>query len=310
MFAVRPTHRFVLCVSMCLAMGVGAACGEGPDGEGEGPWLSITRANAGDVAHTIWLDNASTDVTNFMPDVFELLDDFLPLVAMQPVGDRIDLPCEVSGTVVLSGQVADPERAGWTASDRVTATFEACVREPPPWGEQIDGEMDLVILSAGDAERTFEVTETDLVLTIEELGALTANATFTVTTSREGEVQTLTASTEEAAVVGPEIDETVLDHTILFVDAGDTFELSYSGTLESGRLGGAVRYETVVPFTGPYVGYPDAGELLVTGANESNVRLIALSASDVRLEIDEDGDGVVDTNGTLVMTWENLEGLP
>jgi len=310
MLSVRPAHRFVLGVFLCLVMALGAGCGDRADGEGEREWLSITRANAGSVASTIWLDNVTTDVSDFMPEVFELLDDFLPLVAMQPSGDQIDFPCEVSGRIFLSGQVADPERAGWTAGDRVTAAFEACVREPPPWSEQIDGEMDLTIQSAGDGERAFEVTHTDLMLTIEELGALTANATFTVTTSLEGGVQILTSSTEEATTVGPGVAETAFDHTVRLVDAGDTFELSYSATLESGRLGGAVRYETAVPFTGPSDGYPTAGELLVTGANESNVRLVALSSNDVRLEIDEDGDGAVDTNGTLVMTWQNLEDLP
>lgn len=309
MLLAKPAHRFVLGATLCVASGLGLACGDG-EAEPPPPWLPITADNAATVASTVWLDNASSDVDDVMPEAFELLDDFLPLVALQPAGDRIDVPCAVSGVVYVSGQVADEASPGWTAGDHVTATFEACVREPGEYGEQLDGEAGLTILSAGGTEQALELTYADLTLTVPSLGALRSNGSSTMTLSREEGVQTLEVSTTELTTVGPGFTEIARDHSVRLIDRGDTFELSFGATMISGRLGGAVRFETVVPFAGPSGGPPDAGELVVTGAGESAVRLIALGGEDVRLEIDGDGDGVVDPGGTVATTWWDLEATP
>ena len=58
-------------------------------------------------------------------------------------------------------------------------------------------------------------------------------------------------------------------------------------------------------FSGFDNGYPQTGELLVTGAS-SSARLIALDAVNVRVEIDSDGDGTVDD--VIDTTWAELTG--
>ena len=50
--------------------------------------------------------------------------------------------------------------------------------------------------------------------------------------------------------------------------------------------------------------YPFAGEMLITGANNATIRLIALDSVNVRIETDTNGDGVVDA--TEDTTWDDI----
>ena len=77
------------------------------------------------------------------------------------------------------------------------------------------------------------------------------------------------------------------------------------GTLDTTALSGSIDYDTPVTFEGDNFGNPHTGELLVTGDN-SSARLIAIDSTDVRIEIDSDGDGDIDE--TLFLTWEELAG--
>jgi hypothetical protein len=52
--------------------------------------------------------------------------------------------------------------------------------------------------------------------------------------------------------------------------------------------------------------FPDSGQILLTGAGNSSVRVTALSASLARLALDLDGDSVVDNTATL--KWTDLTG--
>lgn len=300
---MRDARRALLLVMVSVA-----GCTDRRDGD-DPSWLAITRANSALVASVVSGDNGHTDASNFMPEAFQLLDDFLPIVALEPSGARIDLPCAVAGKVVLTGAVAEPSQAGWTPGDHVTAEYEGCRNDSGPFGEVIDGESRVVVLGAEMEDQIFEASQVDWTATVEDLGSVTVNGASTVTRSLEAGIVTLSAETAKSTASGDLLNEVVLDHTARLVDFGDTFELSYAGTLDGDRLGGAVRYETVVAFTGPEDGYPLEGELLVTGEGGSNVRVTALAAEEVRLGTDEDGDGVVDPNGTQVMTWWDLEDV-
>jgi hypothetical protein len=61
-----------------------------------------------------------------------------------------------------------------------------------------------------------------------------------------------------------------------------------------------VRYTTPVQFTGFDVDFPSTGELLVSG-NNSSVRLVALDNVNVRIDLDNDGNGTVDES--IQTTW-------
>jgi len=82
-----------------------------------------------------------------------------------------------------------------------------------------------------------------------------------------------------------------------------TYVRTSSGTLDSTQLAGVVRYSTPVAFQGLGNDFPNAGEFLVQGA-ASSLRLIAENNTDVRIELDTDGDGNVDE--TIETTWAEL----
>jgi hypothetical protein len=80
----------------------------------------------------------------------------------------------------------------------------------------------------------------------------------------------------------------------------EAYTSAASGTLTSTLFEGAVNYSTPVSFQGFAGQYPYQGELLVTGADGSSARLVALDNMNVRLEIDPgDGSGIV----TQETTW-------
>ena len=65
-----------------------------------------------------------------------------------------------------------------------------------------------------------------------------------------------------------------------------------------------IDYTTPVTFQGAGDGYPFAGELLVTGANNASIRLVVIDAVNVRIDTDTDGDGEVDDSETT--TWDDI----
>jgi len=66
------------------------------------------------------------------------------------------------------------------------------------------------------------------------------------------------------------------------------------GRFDSLLLGGAIDYETIVPIQANGDEDPYTGEILVTGANNSSVRMVINDSTSVTLEVDDNGDGVVD----------------
>ncbi len=83
------------------------------------------------------------------------------------------------------------------------------------------------------------------------------------------------------------------------------FTMTAFGTLDSSDLPANVDYSTPTTFRGFVPAYPHEGELLAQGDN-STARLIVLDAEMVRVEIDDNGDGVVDYSED--MTWDAFLG--
>ena len=62
---------------------------------------------------------------------------------------------------------------------------------------------------------------------------------------------------------------------------------------------------TLTTFEGVGDNFPNTGVMRITGANNSNVIFTVISNTTVQLEVDEDGDGVVDD--TITVPWADLE---
>ncbi len=78
------------------------------------------------------------------------------------------------------------------------------------------------------------------------------------------------------------------------------------GTLTTTRLADSIAYSTPVTFEGIGSNYPHTGEFLVVGEN-SSARLVVDNDVDVHIDIDSNGDTVVDE--TIVTTWAELASM-
>jgi len=82
--------------------------------------------------------------------------------------------------------------------------------------------------------------------------------------------------------------------------------IGYTGTLSSSQLGGQVSIATpqLLVISGA-AAYPASGQMLVQGQAGSALRITAVSATQVRLELDAQGDGVYETQ--VLKTWAELQ---
>jgi hypothetical protein len=80
--------------------------------------------------------------------------------------------------------------------------------------------------------------------------------------------------------------------------ATGAYSFSINATISSTSLGGSVRVTTDIVFSGVDPFDPDAGQLTCVGENNSSVTLVVIDSVNVRLDVDVDGDGIVDDSST------------
>ena len=218
------------------------------------------------------------------------------------------LPCADSGTMTLSGDIADPLTL--SAGDTFQVVFSAC---DDGFGEVVDGTLNYTVSAfAGDLLTGRYVLGMDAILT-----------NFQVTTAADVMTSNGDTSVTLDTMVAPFVSSTVAGNSMTVdtnsssetlsgysynqtVDAGvspSPYTMTAQGTLDSSQLAAVVSYMTPVMFEGFGVDYPDSGELLVTG-NNSSVRLVAIDNVNVRIDIDNDGNGSVDES--INTTWAAL----
>lgn len=126
-------------------------------------------------------------------------------------------------------------------------------------------------------------------------------------------LDTFTMSGGPLTITVDSVPSTLNNFTMIFTE--DTtvprYTVSIEGVLDSQVLGGHVTLDTTAPFVSASIDgdNPSAGSMLITGANNSSVKVTALGGDDVRLEVDADGIGGVDPNGTTLKKWSELEAL-
>lgn len=226
-----------------------------------------------------------------------------------PFGPEV-LPCDVSGTITVSGNIANPLTL--TTGDSFRIDSAAC---DDGFGEVVDGLLEFTVaeftgtLDTGLYLLTLDTVMTALQVTTDtEVVTSNGDASVTLDTRNSPFIAALvsgdrlsTSYNDTAAT----LSEYESSQTVDLGVAPSPYTLAASGTLDSTELAGVVRYSTPVTFTGFDNGYPEAGELLVTGS-ASSLRLIALDAVNVRIEIDSDGNGSVDQ--IIETTWDALTG--
>ena len=233
----------------------------------------------------------------------------LDVVTMVPFGPDT-FPCEGgTGTYTLSGDISG---LGTLApGDTFQIVYELC---DEGFGEVIDGTINLTVRDfSGDLLLGTYLLSMDAVVS----SLSVASASDTIVGNGDATITLDTTETPyiEASVTGSVLTQDSLSssETLRNYSSAQTFDgnlvpaiytMTASGTLESSQLPGDVGYSTLTTFQGNEGEYPNTGVLLMNGDN-SSARLIAVDATNVRIEIDNNGDGSLDE--TIELTWAELE---
>ena len=219
-------------------------------------------------------------------------------------------PCAASGTVTVSGEIADPITPTLSPGDFFEIEYDAC---DEGLGDVTDGgmRMDINSFSGDFLSELFEMTVT---LTLSTLQVTTGqdvlsshgDATVSLNTLNSPSVST-SLSGNSMRIDANAMSELLTNYTsAITVEGGlvpSPYTKSASGTLDSTQLSGIISYSTPVIFEGFDSDYPSSGEFLVSGAR-SSLRLIAIDNVNVIIELDTNGDGAADE--TIQTTWVEL----
>ncbi|MBI3771363.1 MAG: hypothetical protein HY272_01460 [Gammaproteobacteria bacterium] len=130
------------------------------------------------------------------------------------------------------------------------------------------------------------MSTSDNVLFKFEFSALAGGDTFTISDSSD------TIQLIDFAITGTDNDNTT------------EYIFALDGKMASVKLGGSVTAKTTAPFMGLGVNDPSSGVMVLTGANNTKITMTTIDSTNVRLETDSNGDGIVDDTKTV--TWNSL----
>ncbi len=230
------------------------------------------------------------------------------VISQVPFGPVTE-PCAVSGSMTISGDIANPDTL--TAGDFFNVDWNNC---DDGQGQVIDG-LIVYSITSYEVDATIGGSLLGITLTLTAF-QVTAGADFYsadgdvsfTLDSRTPPISVATMSGSTFTISSNGSTETLSNFSTTVTENAGMFPSSYTidamGTITSTEFDGSVTYDTVVLFQSIGEAYPYAGELLVTGANNATLRLIALDEVNVRIEADYDGDGAVDE--TIDTTWDAL----
>jgi hypothetical protein len=226
------------------------------------------------------------------------------------------VPCSQGGTLTLV--INDVGNNGsLDAGDGLTIDASACIEQ----GVKIQGRIALQVQAltgvydSSNYSATVQMTLTAFVATT---GSDTAqgDGTITVTLARTPagvtdivlDVPTLTLSgTEAGQSYSTKLTGVHMALRNETVSGAARTSLTYTGTLTSSAFGNRdVLIST--PQTLVVQGsdaFPSSGQLMVSGSSGSKIRLTAMNKTQVKLELDADGDGAYETQATK--TWLELQ---
>ena len=124
--------------------------------------------------------------------------------------------------------------------------------------------------------------------------------------SNDGISFTSTFTGKGVQLVAGDDDLTLTNYNVQHTEnqATGEYSISFNGTISSSNLGGSITVTTDVALSGVGAFDADAGQITCVGAGKTSVTLIAVDSLNVRLEVDENGDGTVDQ--TFSAAWGDL----
>jgi len=295
--------------------------------------LDITVANAQEVTATVvqaisqlfdFADKVGGQIFPSPPSAPDLLpgkSKFELIATVAETGEDVADTCTVSGTVTISGLAwNDPEPMLLSGGDTFYLTFDNC---DDGEGYTIDGTFRLSVAGlVGDpGTEVFRLRY-----------KLHENMTLTITSG----MNTLVASVKITdiqldwnSLSFPVVVLTTLPQSLELASQADIYYWLYGGEysqtvnadismpmtlgeasgplMESGVLGSYVSYSIVIPLQAPDGQDPEAGGIQISGGDgNGTIRIVIESSNSVRLEIDADGDGIVEDY--QYTTWAALQG--
>lgn len=214
--------------------------------------------------------------------------------------------CSAGGSVALSGGTAS--QTTLTIGDTVTLTFTDC----NDGTALVNGELKMQVKSfsgdfvSGLYSLGVDVTVTNFSVT-ENGKTATANGDISLladTTQSPSIHETITGNSLSVTAAGA--TDTLSKYSLMLVadTVGNTYSIDASGTLTSSAFDGSVSFTTQTKLVGTGTGYASSGDLLITGANGGTIHVVVLDGTNVRLEVDFNGDGQVDQ--VIDSTWADL----
>lgn len=217
--------------------------------------------------------------------------------------EALPIGCNLSGTAIISGFKATTNT--YSSGDTLDARFDACMRG----GEKLDGSMSLSIASFDETPGDAYVVSATVVETglrrvfggacFDGIGTFDTNYDFMFTTT--GLIYANSSSADFNVWAGGRAQQLTGASVSAQITVGQqpvVVTRESSGVMTSPDLAGSFSYLSVIPdefyadddgTTGPY-----AGELLVTATDDSSMRMVAVDEFNLRLDLDYNGDGVVD----------------
>lgn len=222
---------------------------------------------------------------------------------------------DTDGTFTVSGEINDETFTVLSTGDVLSLVFDACNFE----GIVFDGGLVMTVAAISDGfiiENPPSAFDMTLSLVMDNLSITDGLDTFTgdgdqtlmLSDDGFGNISATMSGTSLTATAGGETT-TLSNYTyVMTVDSLLHYTLNMMGIMESTILGGTVDFITEVDFEGDGEGNPTVGTLLITSTfNDSTARLFALEDGiNVQIDVDEDGDGIVDVFITD-QTWADLE---
>ena len=223
-------------------------------------------------------------------------------VALVPLGPEVS-ECTGGGTVTLSGNIAEP--ATLSPNDTITFDFASCVEGDTT----TNGQFSMRVTSfSGDPMSgvfSFAVTTTLTSFQIVVAGeTATASGTVAISMSAAGSTLTTTVTSPSMSVGDGGSSHTLHDYSSVLALTSGSFTLDVSGSLTSSDFSGTVDFDTTGLLQGMGDDYAFTGQWLITGANGATIKVIVLDSTFLRLEVDSNGDGVVDA--TLDTRWDEM----
>jgi hypothetical protein len=233
-----------------------------------------------------------------------------PALATGVVQTTIE-PCAGGGTLTVSENDLNGNGLP-NAGDSVSLTATNCVYQ----GSTLNGVLNMTVTAfSGNLEVppfTLAVTLTFNNLSARSAAATsTGNGTIAVTLnarSSSDQTSTLTATNfaTTATYGGTTYNRKLENYTVSVVLNATTSTTAAAGSLSSSAFGSKlVTIATPVPFVRVLSQpRPASGQAVVTGENGSALRVTALSSTQVRIELDADGNGSYETSVTKL--WSEL----